>query len=108
MSDKAWKACERRMARDVGVDRIPVTGERHGADFTDAIAAYQLKVRRMLPSWLWHWLGGIQATAATQGKSGILVLKTPGQKDTDALVILSWKDWTALHGVPAGKADDRD
>ena len=46
------------------------------------------------------------ATAAKQGKAGVLVLKQPGQRDTDALVILSWKDWTALHGVPA--SHDRD
>ena len=31
MTDKAWKAFERRMARDVGTERIPVTGERDGA-----------------------------------------------------------------------------
>jgi hypothetical protein len=32
MADKAWKAFERRLCRDVGTERIPVTGGRHGAD----------------------------------------------------------------------------
>ena len=32
MADKAWKAFERRIAERVGGKRIPVTGERDGAD----------------------------------------------------------------------------
>ena len=38
--------------------------------------------------------------ALVGGKAGVLVLKHPGQKDTDALVVLSWADWVDLHGVP--------
>lgn len=88
------------MARDVGCERIPVTGERCGADFTDAIACYQLKVRKAIPSWLWDWLSGIQGHAATKGKAGVLVLKRPREKDEDAIVILSWREWVTLHGRP--------
>lgn len=105
MADKGWKAAERRMARDVGVERIPVTGERHGADFEDAIACYQLKVRRAIPGWLWDWLTGIQATGTRKGKAGVLVLKRPRERDEDAVVCLSWKDWVDLHGAP--DADSR-
>ena len=93
------------MARDVGTERIPVTGERAGSDFTDAIACYQLKVRRMLPAWLWSWLGGIQGTATKQGRIGVLVLRVPRMRDDDALVILSWRDWVALHGA-AGRVEE--
>lgn len=98
MKNGSWKSVERRMARDVGTERIPVTGERHGSDFTDGIACYQLKVRRMLPAWLWAWLGGIQDTGRKQGKAGVLVLKLPRARDEEALVILSWRDWVDLHG----------
>lgn len=100
MADKGWKKAERRMARDVGSERIPVTGERHGADFEDGIASYQLKVRRAIPGWLWTWLSGIQGHAKAKGKAGVLVLKHPRQQDEDALVVLSWKHWIELHGVP--------
>ena len=31
MTDRAWKAFERRLAHDVGTERIPVTGEREDA-----------------------------------------------------------------------------
>lgn len=105
MADKSWKASERRMARDVGTERIPVTGERHGADFADAIAVYQLKVRKVIPDWLWDWLSGIQGTGQRVGKAGVLVLKRPGERDADAIVLMSWADWTALHGVAAPPKD---
>lgn len=100
MPDKAWKANERRFARAVGVERIPVTGERHGADFEDGIACYQLKVRKSIPGWLWAWLSGIQGTGQRKGKAGVLVLKRPRAKDAEAVVILSWQAWCDLHGQP--------
>lgn len=87
------------MARDLGVERIPVTGiDRHGADFEDAIACYQLKVRRAIPGWLWDWHAGICATGQRKDKAGVLVLRKPRQKDEDALVVLTWKAWRELHG----------
>jgi hypothetical protein len=100
MADKGWKATERRMARDVGSQRIPVTGERHGADFKCGIAHYQLKVRKAIPGWLWDWLTGIQTSAKRDGKAGVLVLKKPRQQDAEAVVVLSWSDWVSLHGEP--------
>lgn len=86
------------MARDVGTERIPVTGERHGADFEDGLCAYQLKVRKALPAWLWDWLTGIQQNGTPRGKAGVLVLKLPRMRDDEALVVLAWRDWVALHG----------
>lgn len=106
MADRGWKQAERRMARDVGTERIPVTGERAGADFEDAIAVYQLKVRRAIPAWLWEWLSGIRGTGARKGKAGVLVLKRPRERDDDAIVVLSWRDWVDLHGRP--RVEGRD
>ncbi len=100
MADRGWKQAERRMARDVGSERIPVTGERAGADFEDGVAVYQLKVRKTIPSWLWEWLTGIQGAGLSKRKAGVLVLKRPRERDEDAVVILSWRDWVDLHGVP--------
>jgi hypothetical protein len=100
--DKGWKQFERRACRDMGVERQPVTGERHGADNAPhPLFAFQFKLRRMLPSWLFVWLAGIVATAARDGKVGVLVLKRPRLEDADALVVLRWCDWVDLHG-PAG------
>ena len=98
MPDKTWKAFERRMSKDIGTTRIPVTGERAGADAKAGMFCYQFKLRRALPSWLWEWLGGVQCVAEGDGKIGVLVLKRPRMRDEDAVVLLSWKDWKDLHG----------
>lgn len=97
MADRGWKAFERRMCRDVGTERIPVTGERHGADGRTQMFAYQFKLRRM-PSWLFLWVAGICASARVSGRIGVVVLKQPNMRDTDALVVLRWSDWVDLHG----------
>jgi len=58
----------------------------------------QVKLRRALPAWLFDWLGGICGTAKITNRVGILVLKTPRMRDAEALVVLRWADWVALHG----------
>jgi hypothetical protein len=94
-----WKSYERRVAADLGGKRIPVSGiDRDGADVECPMFNVQIKLRKSLPDWLWSWLGGIVATARTQQKIGILVLRTPRMKDADALVVLRFSDWQDLHG----------
>ncbi len=98
MADKAWKAFERRMCRDAGTERIPVTGERHGADGATEMFCYQFKLRKNIPGYLSEWLAGIRGSAAPSGRVGVLVLKQPRQRDAEAVVMVSWADWCALHG----------
>lgn len=95
-----WKAYERRVAQDLGGRRIPVTGiDRHGADVETPLFFCQIKLRRSLPAWLFDWLGGICSTTP-EGKVGILILRKPRQEDNDALVVVRYRDWVALHGTP--------
>ncbi len=106
MSDRGWKKVERRMAKDMGVTRIPVTGERNGADFSTPMFCFQSKCRGMLPSWLFEWLDGICGTAKRDDKIGVLILKKPRMRDAEALVVLRWADWVQLHGaVREGEGD---
>lgn len=99
MGDKSWKVFERNCSRDMGVERQPVTGERHGADNAPhPMFCFQFKKRASLPTWLWDWLGGIIQTAMRDNKVGVLVLKPPGTEDRDALAIVRWSDWVDLHG----------
>lgn len=98
MSDKGWKQFERRAARDMGTQRIPVTGERNGADCATGLFCFQFKLRNSLPGWLWEWLSGIVGAAQPSGRVGVLVLKKPHQRDAEALVVLRWADWVGLHG----------
>src|SRR4249920_104402 len=100
MPTHSWKSFERRLCRDMGTERIPVTGERHGADGATALFCFQFKLRNVFPLWLWEWMHEIATTGTRHGKVGVLVLKRPRQRDEDALVVLRWKDWIDLHGSP--------
>lgn len=108
MADKSWKAFERRIAARHGGQRIPVTGERHGADVLTPLFAIQTKLRKGFPTWLSDYLDGIRATAARHGKIGVLVLKAPRVRDANAMVLLSLKDWEDLHGKACYTATDGD
>ena len=100
--DRSWKAFERRIARRVGGRRIPVTGERHGADVVAGPFCYQAKLRRGVPSYLRDWLRGIVAAGGRCGATGVVVWKAPGARDDDALVLLRLADWQALFGTDRG------
>lgn len=100
MSDTSWKAFERRVAVALGTRRIPVTGERAGADLEDGMFCYQAKLGRRLPSYLREWLSGIVAAGLKRSpaKVGVVVWKPMYADDADALVIVRFRDWVALHG----------
>jgi hypothetical protein len=98
VSDTGWKQFERRCARALGLERIPVTGERDGADFRDGMFAYQAKKGRRFPSYLTDWLCGIRATAARSARVGVVIWQDRGKRDADAVVVLAFRDWVELHG----------
>ena len=98
--DRAWKAFERRIAQRVGGKRIPITGERDGADVVGGGPfVYQAKLRKGVPSYLKSWLRGIVEAGERSGSTGVVVWKQPGARDDDALVLLRLKDWQAWHGA---------
>jgi hypothetical protein len=96
MARSGWKKAERAVARDSGGQRIPVTGERAGADVISGRFHFQVKVRRALPVWLFDWLGGICDSAKRTQKTGVLVIRRPREPRRQALVIMRWDDWCAL------------
>jgi len=102
MTNASWKAAERAHARDVGTQRIPVTGERDGADFTSGLFGYQLKVRKVIPKYLFDWLDGVRRVSERRHQIGVLVLNRPRRPRRDALVVVRWSDWIDLHGEPPG------
>jgi hypothetical protein len=105
MADRSWKAFERRLCRDIGTERIPVTGERAGADGETSRFCMQFKLRRTLPTWIFVWLGGICTSADRRGKIGVLVVKRPRMRDEDAVVLLRWADWVALSEATRRRAN---
>ena len=98
MSNHTWKAFERRLASRLGGHRIPVTGERDGADIVAGRFCYQAKLRRGMPSYLRDWLRGIVGAAERRPGpcTGVVVWKPPRARDDDAVVVLRLKDWQAL------------
>ena len=107
MADKSWQAFERRIAKRIGGKRIPVTGERDGADVVGGGPfVYQAKLRRGLPSYLCEWLRGITAAGERVNAIGCVVWKAPHKPDDDALVILRLKDWQELHGPQKKETPD--
>jgi hypothetical protein len=108
MADTRWKAAERSHARDVGTERIPVDGRaKHSADFENGLFCYQLKHRSGFPAYLYDWLDGIRSWAKPTDKIGVLVLNKPRRPRSEALVLLRWADWVALHGA-VGESPDAD
>jgi len=103
VSDTSWKAYERRLAKRLGTERIPVTGERNGADALTPMFAYQFKKRSKStpPSKsLLAWLDGIceAAERAGNGRVGVVVWqRSQGCLDSESLVVLKLEDWEALH-----------
>lgn len=103
---RTWKKYESRVAAALGGRRIPVTGiDRDGADVVTPMFAVQVKLRRSLPAWLFAWLGGIVRTTP-DGKVGILILRTPRMRDAEALVVMRFSDFTALHGTVNEEASE--
>lgn len=100
MSERGWKKAERMVAADCGGQRVPVTGEREGQDVKHEVFAFQLKIRKALPLWIFDWLAGICRKAKADGKTGVLILNRPRRPRRDALVVLRWGDWCDLVGKP--------
>lgn len=100
MKSGSWKAAENRFARDMGTNRKPCDGSRAGADWETTMFCFQLKYRNRFPGSWWEWLSGIVAKAAESGRIGVLVLNKPRGRDQEALVVVRWADWVALHGEP--------
>jgi hypothetical protein len=99
MHRSTWKSYERRVAKDLNGQRIPVTGiDRHGADVITPMFAVQVKRRQGLPGYLRDWLGGICSTA--NGKVGIVIWNELGKRDGEAVVVMRYCDFIDLHGKP--------
>ena len=92
------KRSSRRIAKRVGGRRIPVTGERDGADVI--AGAFGLSSETPGAGCRPTCATATRITAAGERKNatGIVVWKAPRALDDDAVVILRLQDWQKLHG----------
>lgn len=101
MGDPGWKQFERRISRDHGCERQPVTGERDAGDsMPHPLFVFQMKLRKSIPKCIRLWSDGVCRTALKDRKVGVLIVKEPGKHDENALVIVRYRDWVDLHGQP--------
>ena len=92
MTDKAWKAAERAIAKVLGGQRVGCTGEAT-PDVEHAWLAAEVKTRATFPSWL--TLAMVQAGRnAAKDKLPIVVLHQKGWNHDDDLVLMRLADFS--------------
>ena len=91
---KDWKACERRVAKLLGGQRVPVTGRQRGdtPDIEHAALSIEVKSRKSLPAWLLGALGQARA-ASEEGKIPVVVLHQDRVPYAESLIVLTLKDF---------------
>jgi hypothetical protein len=106
MSEKRWKATERRIAALLGGRRVPVSGRGRGdaPDIAHPWLALEIKDRATLPLWLLDALDQAERSAAPH-QLPAAVLHRAGDRHDHALVVLRlhhFRDWF----LGPGAADD--
>jgi hypothetical protein len=97
MSDKRWKATERRIAALLGGRRVPVSGRGRGdqPDIAHPWLSLEIKDRATLPFWLLDALDQAERSVTAAQRPGA-VLHRAGDRHDAALVVLrlaNFVDW---------------
>jgi hypothetical protein len=97
VTEKLWKAVERKICRYLGMERQPITGRIRGSapDGKSTWLAAEIKHRRKLPTWLLEAMDQARA-GARDGQLPIAVLHQQRMEFPDCLVVLrasDFKDW---------------
>jgi hypothetical protein len=86
---KNWKACERRIAEEIGGVRMPVSGRGRGdsPDVDHPSLSIEVKSRKKLPAWLLDAIAQAEA-AASPDQIPVAVLHQDRSRYSDALVVM--------------------
>jgi hypothetical protein len=97
MTEKRWKAQERRIARALNCRRLRIQGEP-GADLENEFLKIQVKDREDLPAWLLAGLANARGFA-TPRQLGVLVITSKSTRQ--ALVVMDLIDYQSWYvGTP--------
>ena len=94
MTDKAWKQFERRVAKYIGGERVPITGRQRGdaPDIKHAWLSVECKYRKKLPNWLFE--ARAQAEASKVGvQLPVQIYAQKGQNTGDAFIVMRLQDF---------------
>lgn len=107
MSDKLWKSVERRIAKYLGGERVPVTGRQRGSapDIKHNWLSIEVKQRDKLPDWIHEAMDQAEKSITTirsqelidfhgsMSQLPISILHQTGNRIEDAYVVLRLKDF---------------
>jgi hypothetical protein len=105
VTDKAWKAAERRVAVAFGGERVGPAGF-NTADVTHPLVSISVKYRKSLPRWAEVCLAEARAFKGANGKLPLLVLLGRGMRISDGLVVMRTKDWQEIYGTIDTASED--
>lgn len=114
MSDKLWKSVERRIAKYLGGERVPVTGRQRGSapDIKHNWLSIEVKQRDKLPEWIHEAMDQAEksaiwdvpsvegttmvsslASALQRKQLPVSILHQTGNRIEDAYVVMRLKDF---------------
>lgn len=94
MSEKIWKACERRIAKYIGGVRVPITGRQRGdaPDIRHSWLSPEVKYKRKFPDWMHDAMR--QAEAAKVGvQLPVVIMAEKGRDAGEAFIMCRLKDF---------------
>lgn len=95
---KAWKDTERRIAKRLNGDRIPVSDKRSDSDVLAPYLTVEVKHRKQIPNWIAHAIA--QATAAaTDDRLPIAILHESGKRGDNDTVFMSMTTFEMMYNT---------
>ena len=94
MTDEAWKRWERKIAKYINGERIPITGRQRGdvPDIRHAWLTPEIKSRKKLPNWLFE--ARAQSEAAVRGVHlPVQIYVEKNMKVGDAFIVMRLSDF---------------
>lgn len=93
MSDKVWKACERRVAKYIGGERVPVSGRARGdkPDIDHNFLSIEVKYRAKFPFWLHDAMAQAEASAMPR-QMPCVILCEKGQETGETFICFRLRD----------------
>lgn len=92
MSDKLWKATERRIAKQFGTKRTPLSGSNSGGTRSDTLHSrlyLEIKERKRLPDWFAKTIDDTKARAIKEGKIPLTVFHQKNSRDDYVVLNIS-------------------
>lgn len=90
--DKLWKATERRIAKQFGTQRTPLSGSNSGGTQSDTLHPrlyIEIKERKYLPEWFTKTVNDTKAKAEEEGRTPLTVFHQKGGRDDYVVLNIS-------------------